>query len=220
MKFTDFLYSNFTLDPAEGNEDTVYSMRAYQGPNGITAFASLTDEEIDLIVKTRGLWVHVSSTEWAPMFLSVPVPAFDSSLSMVQIYGDLARAWTAPDGYKNNGVVQYLDLSFLYLTIPTDQTLFIFKEVDPRDLEIPPDAIGLKNGDKIWDLTFIDAAKSRTERVGGRYLFSEALVVVGRLSELSRLHPFLDIHPFLDKDMLILMKKPTPPPPRILTVAK
>jgi hypothetical protein len=222
MRFIDFPYSNLRLDPAAGDEKTVYTMRAYGGPSGITACVELDPEDLEMIQKTGCIWVHVCGSNWAPMSVHSTVPALNPGLNGLRVFGDVLPRLVMEDKEGHSfGVIHYLDLSFVYIKAPENRCLFRWKTIRPDADQAK--AFGIDAGAEIYDLEYEEiepGEKMPSGQVNAfTYLFSQPLEFLGRLRDLPRLHPMKIIHPFLSDDMLIFLPKDKPKA-KLISLAK
>jgi hypothetical protein len=210
MAFIDFLYANLKLGVPKGMEDRVVEIPAHKGIENITAFYQFSPEELEQLNRTGGVWISQIGG-WRAVKIETYLPIHRPRTC--QIYGPFM---TSQDPF-NHAPVFYLDLALLFVRADADHSDFIWRELP--QLESFPAKCSLPDGTlvpaPVFDLEFRD--RTSPVHVGGRYLFSETLEVLGRFKDLPKLQPIAYLFPFLQEpdagDWLVLaFKDPLPEP--------
>lgn len=200
----NFLFANTNLGPAAGDEANVYAMPAYRGSAGWTSFWKFSEEELELIRTTGGVWVNQSTNEPPPpLMVEAFAPGYCFPFADLQFFGHLAEELLNNDeSWKLFGVLYYLDLAIVYLKPAINETTFRWREVRERDTLA-------SFGRVVGELYDLECLITNGGTQTGKYYFSRPLEVLPvRLGELEKLAPLMDIHPFLTPDMVIMMEKP------------
>lgn len=74
MEPIKFAEANSILDPSTGNEKSVLPLPVYRGYGQTISCWELNDLDVENIVKTRKIWLHVWSTAHPPVLLNSEYP--------------------------------------------------------------------------------------------------------------------------------------------------
>jgi hypothetical protein len=210
--FIDFLYANMRLVAPPGQEAIVGEIPCYKGPNFIQSCYQLSPQELEEVNKTGVIWLSVLGQMWPPLRVDAWIPRHRPTDLI--IFGD---------EFIHSGkvkILQYLDINLIILDSPLEETDFRWREIKGGGTNADGDPIDQ------YDLEFKvirpAATGGGTELSpiqGGRYIFGEALEILGRLKDLEIFQPLKYIFPDLQDHTLVMVQK-APTEGKIITLGE